>query len=119
MNNVVAAVYTGETFEGIELHVLSAGGPDKIILCNIFPLRGEEGIVTAAICAGIDITERIHMERRMLNHVEMLSAAQMQLEEQHSELVAANEKLEMLAGASASRIQKVCSIQLTNFSIIN
>jgi diguanylate cyclase (GGDEF)-like protein/PAS domain S-box-containing protein len=97
MNNVVAAVYTGETFEGIELHVLSAGGPDKIILCNIFPLRGEEGIVTAAICAGIDITERIHMERRMLNHVEMLSAAQMQLEEQHSELVAANEKLEMLA----------------------
>ncbi len=97
MDALIAAVFKGETFESIELLAVCSGGQTKAILCNAFPLRGYAGQVTAAICAGIDITERIRLEQRMLNHMEMLGAAQLQLEEQHLELVAANEKLEMLA----------------------
>jgi diguanylate cyclase (GGDEF)-like protein/PAS domain S-box-containing protein len=97
METLISAVFAGETFEGIELQTAFVGGSDKTLLCNMFPLRGEGGSVTAAICAGIDITERIRLEQRMLSHVEMLSAAQLKLEEQQCELIAANEQLEMLA----------------------
>jgi len=97
INYLISAVFNGETFDGIELQTVFVGGANKTILCNLFPLRGEKGTVTAAVCAGIDVTERIRLEQRMLNHVEMLSAAQLQLEEQHTELVSANTRLEMLA----------------------
>jgi diguanylate cyclase (GGDEF)-like protein/PAS domain S-box-containing protein len=97
MQSVIAEVFKGETFESIEIQALCASGATKTLLCNTFPLRGEGGKVTAAICAGIDISERIRLEQRMLTHVELLSNTQTQLEEQHAELVAANAKLETMA----------------------
>jgi diguanylate cyclase (GGDEF)-like protein/PAS domain S-box-containing protein len=97
MDSMMSAVFHGETFEGVELQTLSAAGGCKTLLCNMFPLRGDGGAVTAAICAGIDISERIRLELHMLQHVEMLSVAQSKLEQKQTELVLVNTKLEMLA----------------------
>jgi diguanylate cyclase (GGDEF)-like protein/PAS domain S-box-containing protein len=97
VQSVVAAVFSGESFEGMELETPCVDGSARTLLCNMFPLRGEGGKVTAAICAGINITDRISLERRLIANVNKLNMAQSALERKHSELIEANVKLEALA----------------------
>ncbi|BDI28688.1 hypothetical protein CCAX7_007390 [Capsulimonas corticalis] len=58
MKDVVARVFGGETFEGIERADLRADGSVCYVLCNAFPIRHADGGIIGGICANVDITQR-------------------------------------------------------------
>ena len=58
MKDLVARVFQGEAFEGIERADLRADGGLLHVLCSMFPIRHADGGVIGGICANVDITQR-------------------------------------------------------------
>ncbi len=55
---LVASVFAGDTYEGLECEHLHPDGTTRHLLCNTFPLRGPNDTITGGISANVDITER-------------------------------------------------------------
>jgi diguanylate cyclase (GGDEF)-like protein/PAS domain S-box-containing protein len=58
MKDLVAEVFRGRTFEGMERSDLRADGSLCHVLSNSFPIRQGDGTVIGGICANVDITQR-------------------------------------------------------------
>ena len=59
----IAAVFEGQTFEGLEFEDVRVDGSVCIVLANEYPLRDSSGQVVYGVCAQLDITERVQAEK--------------------------------------------------------
>jgi diguanylate cyclase (GGDEF)-like protein/PAS domain S-box-containing protein len=55
---LVASVFAGDTYEGLEWEHPHPDGATRHLLCNTFPLRGPGNAIVGGISASLDITER-------------------------------------------------------------
>jgi len=58
----IAAVFAGQSIEGLEFEDLRADGSRCTVLANRYPLRDASNQVVLGVCAELDITERVKME---------------------------------------------------------
>jgi len=94
---IVARVFAGERFEGLEWVNLGREGMLLYVLCNTFPLCGPDGSITGAISANVDITDRKRAEQQIEEQMLRINQYSAELEYQKGKLEEANAKLETLA----------------------
>ena len=72
--DMVARVFAGESFEGLEWEEVRPDNATRHMLCNTFPLRWLDGEIIGAISANVDVTERyrrrqLEIKDQFLSHV--------------------------------------------------
>ncbi len=91
-----AEVFKGIKYEGMEMTVVRPDGQMRQILQNTFPLHGPSADVLGAISAGIDITDRKYLEKQLAQQLQIEKKLSQKLDQQRSELAAANARLSRL-----------------------
>jgi two-component system cell cycle response regulator len=91
-----AKVFKGFKYEGMEMTVVRHDGQMRQILQNTFPLHGPSDEILGAISAGIDITERKYLEKQLADQLQIEKKLSQKLDQQRSELAAANARLSRL-----------------------
>ena len=74
------AATAGETIVGRELEIAVDGRPSTFVIANAVPLRDERGRPRGAISALVDITERKHVEERLISTDHQLRESQRLME---------------------------------------
>ena len=77
MRDSVAAVFRGESFEGVELEAVRADGETCHVLVNQYPLRDARGVVVMGICAGLDITAHRRLTEQLRQSQKMEAIGQL------------------------------------------
>jgi two-component system, cell cycle response regulator len=94
---IVSEVFRGASVPGIDWTLTMPDGEKRYFVCSIFTLRKSDGVVTGAVSANLDITERKMAERRIDEQMLQINEIAFQLELQRAQLLEANVRLERLA----------------------
>lgn len=95
--DLISQVFEGGSFEGLEWTFESHSGEQRLLVCNIFPLRSASGEIFGAISANVDITERKMAQLRIEEQMVQINEIASSLEQQKEALEEANARLELLA----------------------
>jgi two-component system, cell cycle sensor histidine kinase and response regulator CckA len=77
MERSIAAVFRGQSFEGVELEARRADGETCYVLVNQYPLRDARGEVMMGMCAGLDITAHKRLREQLRQSQKMEAIGQL------------------------------------------
>jgi PAS domain S-box-containing protein len=64
MRRAIERALLGETVRELELELHAQGGAPRVVRWTLKPLSPREASATAVLCLGVDVTERLELERR-------------------------------------------------------
>ncbi|MFY9234999.1 MAG: diguanylate cyclase [Fimbriimonadaceae bacterium] len=94
---LISQVFEGQSKEGVEWAFMTKSGAERLLVCNIFPLRGPNGEILGAISANVDVTERRLAHLQIEEQMVQINEIAYSLEQQKEALEEANARLELLA----------------------